>query len=126
MSVKLKKIMRRNPANPSNSKWYLTPEKSGTVRVRQLSKEVGAKADLPPGDVQKALNALMELLPEYLKQGNSVKLEGLGSFRVSVKSEGANAPGELSSGSVKGVKVVFVPSAELKRNLGDVSFAIEK
>jgi nucleoid DNA-binding protein len=40
------------------------------------------------GDVQSVLSNLMEVLPVFLKLGQSVNLEGFGTFRVSVTSEG--------------------------------------
>ncbi|MDR2510013.1 MAG: HU family DNA-binding protein [Spirochaetaceae bacterium] len=125
MAVKLKKIQRRNPQNVSLSKWYLTQEKTGSVGMSQIAKEIEGRSALSLGDVQSALSNLVEVLPIFLKVGQTVKLEGFGSFRVSVKSDGTATADELNAHHVQGVKIVFLPSMELKRSLGDISFEIE-
>ncbi|MDR2446606.1 MAG: hypothetical protein LBD58_04870, partial [Treponema sp.] len=58
------------------------------------------------GDVQSVLANLMEVLPVFLKLGQSVNLEGFGAFRVSVASEGTATPEELNARHVKGVKLL--------------------
>jgi hypothetical protein len=64
-------------------------------------------------------------LPLFLRLGQSVNLEGFGSFRISVSSEGADKPEDLNARHIKGVKLLFLPSNDLKRNLEGVSFEVE-
>jgi hypothetical protein len=52
----------------------------------------------------------MEVFPVFLKLGQSVNLEGFGTFRVSVTSERTAIPEELNARHVKGVKLLFLPS----------------
>jgi hypothetical protein len=54
----------------------------------------------------------------------SVNLEGFGSFRVSVSSEGTATPEELNARHVKRVKLPFLPNPGLKRNLEDITFEV--
>jgi predicted histone-like DNA-binding protein len=124
MAVKLKKIQRKNPQNVAESKWYLTQEKAGTVGMAEIAKEIEGRSALSLGDVQSALSNLVELLPLFLRLGQTIKLEGFGSFHISVASEGTVTADELSVHQVKGVKLVFLPSTELKRNLQGISFEI--
>jgi hypothetical protein len=67
---------------------------------------------------------LVEVLPVFLKLGQSVNFEGFESFRISVSSEGMAMPEELNVRHIKGVKPLFLPSADLKRNLESISFEI--
>ena len=76
------------------------------------------------GDVQSVLSNLIEVMPIFLKLGQSIKLEGFGTFRVTVSSDGTATPDELNAHHVKSVKLVFLPSVELKRSLEDISFEI--
>jgi nucleoid DNA-binding protein len=66
----------------------------------------------------------MEVMPMFLKLGQSIKLEGFGSFRLSVTSEGTATADELNAHHIKGAKLIFLPSVELKRSLEDVSYEI--
>jgi predicted histone-like DNA-binding protein len=125
MAVKLKKIQRKNPQDLTQSKWYLTQEKTGTVGIQEIAREIEGRSALSLGDVQSALSNLVEILPLFLKLGQTVKLEGFGSFRISVTSDGTATADELSAHNVKGVKLLFLPSIELKRGIENISFEIE-
>jgi predicted histone-like DNA-binding protein len=124
MALWLKKIQKKNPQDLTQSKWYLTQEKSGTVGIKDIAKEIEGRSALSLGDVQSVLSNLVEVLPVFLKLGQSVNLEGFGSFRVSVSSEGTATPEELNARHIKGVKLLFLPSADLKRNLEGITFEV--
>ena len=124
MAVWLRKIQKKNPQDLTQSKWYLTQEKSGNVGIKDIAKEIEGRSALSLGDVQSVLSNLVEVLPIFLKLGQSVNLEGFGSFRISVSSEGTATPEELNSRHIKGVKLLFLPSADLKRNLEGISFEV--
>jgi predicted histone-like DNA-binding protein len=124
MAVKLKKIQRKNPLNAALSKWYLTQETTGSVGFQEIAKEIERRSALSLGDVQSVLSNLMEVMPLFLKLGQSVKLEGFGTFRITVSSDGTETADELNARHVKGVKLVFLPGVELKRNLEDIAFEI--
>jgi predicted histone-like DNA-binding protein len=124
MAVWLRKIQKKNPQDLTQSKWYLTQEKSGNVGIKDIAREIEGRSALSLGDVQSVLSNLVEVLPVFLKLGQSVNLEGFGSFRISVSSEGAATPEELNARHIKGVKLLFLPSADLKRNLEGISFEV--
>jgi predicted histone-like DNA-binding protein len=124
MALWLKRILRKNPQDLSKSKWYLTQEQSGSVGIKEIAKEIEGRSALSLGDVQSVLSNLVEVLPTFLKLGQSVNLEGFGSFRISVSSEGVENPDELNARHVKSVKLLFLASAALKRNLDGISFEI--
>jgi predicted histone-like DNA-binding protein len=124
MAIWLRKILRKNPLNPAQSKWYLTQESSGAVGLKEIAHEIEGRSALSPGDVRSVLSNLVQVLPIFLKLGQSVSIEGFGTFRVSVSSDGAETPEELNARHVKGVKMLFLPSAELKRSLEDITFEV--
>ncbi|MDR2782987.1 MAG: hypothetical protein LBB48_03960 [Treponema sp.] len=124
MALWLRKVLRKNPQDMTQAKWYLTQEKSGSVGMQAIAKEIEGRSALSLGDVRSVLSNLAEVLPTFLKLGQSVNLEGFGSFRISVSSEGAATPEELTARRVKGVKLAFLPGAGLKRSLEDISFEV--
>lgn len=125
MAVKLKKIQKKNPLHLNIVKWYLTQEKTGTVGMNEIAKEIEGRSALSIGDVQSVLSNMVEIMPLFLKLGQTIKLEGFGTFRITVQSDGTDTAEELNAGHIKGVKLVFQPSMELKRSLEDISFEIE-
>ncbi|MHB9291186.1 hypothetical protein Holit_00258 [Hollandina sp. SP2] len=125
MAVKLRKIMKKNPQDLAQAKWYLTQEKTGNVGIKEIAKEIEGRSALSLGDVQSVLSNMVEILPLFLKLGQSVNLEGFGSFRISVSSEGVDKPEDLNARHIKGVKLLFLPSNDLKRNLEGITFEVE-
>jgi predicted histone-like DNA-binding protein len=63
------------------------------------------------------LYGLIELLPEHLANGDSVRLGAFGSFRVNVSSHSALTPEEINASMVKGIKISFTAGTDLKRAL---------
>lgn len=124
MAVKLKKIQRKNPQNIALSKWYLTQESAGSVGVAEIAREIEGRSALSLGDVQSVLSNLMEVMPIFLKLGQTVKLEGFGTFRLSVTSDGTATAEELTAHHVTGSKLIFLPSMDMKRSLSDISYEV--
>jgi predicted histone-like DNA-binding protein len=124
MAICLRKIRRDNPQDRSQSKWNLTQEKSGNVRIKDIAREIEGRSALSLGDVQSVLSNLIEVLPVFLKLGQSVNLEGFGTFRISVTSNGTTTPEELNARHVKGIKLLFLPSTDLKRSLEGITFEV--
>jgi predicted histone-like DNA-binding protein len=125
MAVKLRKIQRKNPLDLNQSKWYLVQEKAGTVGIHEIAREIEGRSSLSLGDVQSVLSNLVELMPLFLKLGQTIKLEGFGTFRISVSSNGTGTADELSGHSIRKAKMIFQPSVELKRNIESLSFEIQ-
>jgi len=125
MAIKLKKISRKNPQNMAQSKWYLTQETAGTVGLAEIAREIEGRSALSHGDVLSVLNNLVEVMPVFLKLGQTVRLEGFGSFRISVSSAGKTSAADLSGRDVKNSKLLFRASTKLKRNLEDLEYEVD-
>jgi predicted histone-like DNA-binding protein len=65
-------------------------------------------------DVKAVLSALQEHIAQHLRNGNSVRLGDLGSFRPVLKSSGALSADEFSTSHIKGLKVSFVMSSPMR------------
>jgi predicted histone-like DNA-binding protein len=124
MALKLKKVQRVNPQDRTQSKWYFTQAKSGTVGMTEIAEDIAGFSALSPGDVQSVLSNLVDRIPVFLKLGQTVNLPGFGSFRVSVSTNGAETSEELTSHNVKGLKLLFTPSRALKGKLANMGYEI--
>ena len=124
MTVKLKKIQRRNPLDPTQVKWYLVQEKSGTVGMSRIVKDIRDRSAMTAGDVKNVLTNLAELLPVYLQLGQTVNLEGFGFFRITVSSSGAETAEGLTARQAKKPKISFTPSKEMKQGLESITYEI--
>jgi predicted histone-like DNA-binding protein len=124
MPVQLKRVEKRNPQDRSQSKWYLVQENKGSLNLNEIARELADRSSLSQGDVLNVLRNLVEVLPMYLKLGMTIRLEGFGSFHISVKSEGTENPEELTVHNVKKARIVFVPSTTLKEGIEHLSYEI--
>ncbi|MDR1219360.1 MAG: hypothetical protein LBK73_07110 [Treponema sp.] len=72
MAVKLKKIQKKNPLHLDMATWRLTQEKTGTVGVNEIAKEIEGRPAFSLGDVQSALSDAVEMTPLFLIVGQTI------------------------------------------------------
>jgi nucleoid DNA-binding protein len=146
MAIKLKKIQRANPRDITQSKWYLIQENSGSLGLNEIAKEISGRSASSQGDVSNVLRNLVEVMPTFMKLGQTIRLEGFGSFHISVQSEGTDTAEQLSVHNVKNpfrrmdltasfleqlsvhnvknAHIVFIPSTTLKEGIEHLSYDI--
>ncbi len=126
--IYLKSIPKRNPQAPEEEpKLYASAIHDEKVEIDSLATFVAQRCSLRRADVHGVLVALMDLIPDELLKGNIVSLGELGSFYATVSSEGVDTEDELSLSMVKGTKIQYRPTKELKNKLRmlDFRFAVD-
>ena len=96
-------------------KWYGTTQSETPLSGKAMTKAATQNTTLAPIELEAALDLLGNFIPQQLLQGHTVTLPGLGYFRLTFKSKGADTvkdfdPKEL----IYDVRPVFVPSKELR------------
>ena len=125
--MKYKLVEKINPRDPeAPKKWYAIPVHAGKFTIKDVAKEIAGRSSLTRGDIENTLSNFTEELPILLKLGLSIQLGNLGTLRLTLSSAGADSPGEFTVAMIKGVRVVFTPSAEFKKALEDISFDLMK
>ena len=77
-------------------------------------------------EVEDVLNGLTTCIPELLKQGMSVKLDGLGSFRATVSVHGAERIAAYSvQKHMRGIHMRFIPDQTNIDNISSKKFKQE-
>lgn len=103
-------------------KYYACPKTWKLVDQDQLAKEICDSCSLTEGDVVGAISALSSILLEKLLQGESVKLNGIGTFGVWVTSEGYDNPKDINPKKVKATKVTFKADRKLTKAIREMKF----
>ena len=62
--------------------------RTGNVSTSQISKEIAAYSSLSPGDVKNTLDNLVTVVSQHLQSSEGVTLDGFGTFRLVMKSNG--------------------------------------
>lgn len=114
---------RFNPLKREDgAKFYAMPYYGEEIDIRQLANEISKTCTLTPADVRAVIEILLDKMPFYLKNSNKIRLDGFGIFKLSFSSEGHEKEEDVSAQDIKNVRVLFTPSAELKKELSDISF----
>lgn len=107
-------VSRKNPLNGS-VKYYgqmATPE---SLDIEAISKRIADNCTLTRHDIVACLSAFQEQMIYSLLEGKSVKLGDLGTFRVTISSEGQEFEKDFKASSIKSLHIRFYPAPRLKR-----------
>lgn len=118
-------VQKANPLDQEHKQRYATSVNAGKIDTRMIAKTLSQKSSLTTGDVMNVLENLMEEIPRWLSQGYSVSLWELGTFRLSLSSQGVKEQKEFNTRTIK-KKVVFLPSKSFKSELKTIPFEHKK
>ena len=90
------------------------------VTTDQIAKRLAAESTVAPADVKAVLEALSGVMGDYMAQGRSVKLDGIGSFffQAQASGNGKAQAEDVSAGDINGVRVHFTPETTYRRQGG--------
>ncbi|EEX19629.1 HU family DNA-binding protein [Prevotella veroralis] len=100
-----------------NGKWYPKSVLVGSaITTEQVSKRVAAESTVSPADVRVVLTALGGVMGDYMAQGRSVKLDGIGSFyfTAATNKNGVATEKEVTAAQINGVRVRFIPETRFR------------
>jgi predicted histone-like DNA-binding protein len=124
MSILYKAIGRTQPgvAGGGQIKYYAGIKREREVTLREMVKEISSRSTVTTADAMAVIENFLELVPKFLRNGRTVNLGQLGSFRVNISSKGYDTPDEVGNYSIKRNKISFLPSAEMRENMGTVRY----
>ena len=140
--IKFAKVEKRLLGTENDYGWFPIIALSGKIGIDDITNSIMNRCTLTEVDITACLKAFQRVVIEYLKNGYSVSLGDLGTFRPSLRSgiyskEMGNyvaggrkvadtvyeSDGEtvkelgVTSNDIRSLKVVFNPSSEIKRSL---------
>ncbi len=84
----------------------------GNVGTDQVAREIAAYSSLSSGDVKNVIDNLVTVMTQHLQASQSVTLDGLGSFRLTMRSSGRGVEtADEVSASQATLQVCFKPAA---------------
>ncbi|MBE0651707.1 MAG: HU family DNA-binding protein [Bacteroidales bacterium] len=109
-----------------NYKYYGRISGRKQVNFRQIANTLSRRTTMSSADVAAAIEGFREIIVEELMAGNNVKLDGLGIFSLSVRTDGVEDPSKLNKTRIRDVKIQFRPDPELKDILKTAEFQFER
>ncbi|MGP1623974.1 hypothetical protein [Bacteroides heparinolyticus] len=125
MSVNYKLVQRKNPLKKDEpAKWYATPNSAKPLSPKALTRAATANTTTAPIELEAAMELLAAFIPQQLQQGHTVNVPGLGTFRLTFKSDGVEDIDKFNAGQmIKSPRIVFTPAKELReKTLQGLSF----
>lgn len=101
-----------------NNKWYPQSVLVGRpITTEQIAKRLATESTVSPADVRAVLTALGSVMGDYMAQGRSVKLDGIGTFyfTATASKNGVDSHDKVSANQINGVRVRFVPETHFRR-----------
>ncbi|MBO4589922.1 MAG: HU family DNA-binding protein [Bacteroidaceae bacterium] len=112
---------------------HIVPYNQTTVTTEELAEIIAQRCTVKAPDVRAALAAFSQVLTETLLDGNRLRVEGVGSFGLSLKQKKLGANGaerlrKMLSDSIRAEdvcvnRVLFSPSRELQKAMKHAVFA---
>lgn len=117
--AKYKLIKRTNPLKKDQpAKWHATPNSETALSGKAMTRTATANTTVAPMEMETSLDLLAKYVPLQLQQGHTVKIPGLGSFRLTFKSDGVENINDFRANSmIKNARIVFTPSKELRESV---------
>lgn len=103
--------------------WYPTAITVGQpVATKKLAQRLSAMCTVTYADVMAVLGELPGVMADFMAQGKSVRLDGLGTFRYTLSTRGVTEEQEFDfQKQVRAVRVQFVPQREGAQTKGSTA-----
>ncbi len=101
-----------------NGKWYPRSMTVGTCTTKYVAERLSQMSTVSLGDTYAVLLGLGEVMGELMELGQSVKLEGIGTFYLTgqAKGRGVDTPEEVSGEQFTKLTVGFIPEYSRAQN----------
>lgn len=118
--MKYKLVPRANPQKRDDPpKLFAQPVYDGAVNTNFIGRQIAGRSSLTIGDIMNVLSNFFDEIPTYLLLGQTVKLDGLGTFRLSFTSDGAETEDTFKVGSIKNARILFTPDPAFRKRIVD-------
>lgn len=110
----LYKLYQNNRKNSSTrGQWYARATMTNDVTLEKLASIIQRNCSMKKSDVLAVLTELVEVMQDELQASHRVKIDGFGSFKIGLRSKGAESPKLFSvSKHITGLRVNFQPEVK--------------
>lgn len=127
MPVNLVPVGKTSPSEGSGGekKYYAAVKSSGTYTLKEITRKIEKMSTISGADIRAVLYALTDIMKDSLAEGYIIRLEDLGSFRISVSSTPEDESSLIGPKNVKQARVVFQADKDLKRWTKKLKFTVK-
>lgn len=123
MPVKFKTVERVDPRDLTLPKKFYAHIKTGDdVSFEELVELIGKVSNLNYGQVLGAIGTLIEIIEMQVMHGRPVRLSTLGTFYLTLISNGKDTREELTAEDIETAHIRFRPGTRLKKLIRRLDF----
>ena len=123
MSVQFKMIPKQNNlVSPPEVKYYPCAVSKGEMQLDDLAKIISGRSSMSKADCYGVIMALSDVIGEALSNGNIVKIDSLGTFQLILQGTAAETEEAFGKSNIKGAKISYKPSKELKTKVKRITY----
>ena len=119
MSYKFRVVQNKIQGSPSFNKWFAKTVTLGNVSTEELCQEISHSTTVTESDVRAVFAELKVKLRDHLLLNQSVKVDGLGTFNVRLKSSASDQEKDVDANKIKWYGVGFLPESQTVSTIQD-------
>jgi predicted histone-like DNA-binding protein len=119
-SVSSKKFIDKN--GQEVVKFYPNAVSAGHFSSEDMAKDIAQATSFSESDVVGTMKAYSIILKERLKMGYNIKLDGIGTFSLSVIGEACDTEKECKPNKVKVGRIAFKADSKLRKDMIGIKF----
>lgn len=96
------------------------------VDIETIAQEVSDKCTVTRADVHAVMSELEEYVGDQLLQGKNIRMHALGSFRTTLRTEGAYSESDCTAANIRGLNIRYTMSSYLSHALAIRRLKFEK
>ncbi len=109
MAVRYKIKKYVNSTSGKNGYFYGRAIVTDVVGLEELAEKIQRNCSMKKSDVKAVLTELVEVMTEELQDSKKVRIDGLGSFKMGIKSMLVEKAKDFSVNNIRGFRVLFQP-----------------
>ena len=110
------------PKDPKRTRYHARLVVKETITLEDIAKIIESRSSLRQSDVRGAFIEFANVFKQELSNGNSIHIEGVGSFRIKAESPAVRSPKEMRAENIHCSGITFTPEKDLLRKLKDTTF----
>lgn len=123
MSVSFKMVPKKNTlVSPPITKYYPCAIHDGEDDLDRLAEIVVSQSTISRADCYGVIISLTKAIGESLAAGRIVKIDNLGTFQITLQGLPADSPDDLGKSNIKGAKIIYKPSRNMKQAVKQLTY----
>lgn len=123
MAISYKMVLKKQSiVTPPIEKYYPCAIHEGMDDLDSLSERIASNSSISQADCFRIVMSLTKVIEESLAMGRVVHIKTLGSFKINIHGDGVDSPEDSSKDKINGAKIIYRPSPNMNKTLGELTY----